>query len=480
MDAIAQISKYQFKTPIIRGFGYAIWLVFGLLSVIYFKERVAFMDGAFQLVNLINTEEFSIHHNRLTNPLTQIFAYIGIKLRFPLKYVMIGYSINFIVFHLIIYHIIIKWCKNDFLGLVQIGFFTLFVTQSFYFLPPEFYQGMSILLLWTAILLQPSFQNKKWRFSLLCLLLIPIIFDHALLSAFTLFIWIFLWIHDYRLIGYHFFGLLAFIIFVYIIHDIYFTGWYDEARKGYFWRHWNQYYPHFERIPGNKIFLQRCWNTYYFFPLFLLGIIVGYLKSYFSKNTLIKHPLLKLILVLGFCFFYILINHINDPKTPYLFYSQVNYIGLAIPIMIPICFDFLPSIVHKKYTIYIIGIILLIRIITIIETSNTLKVRHAWMLDKIENNENNKIYMNRNEAPKEMLIQVWSVPEETLLLSSLKNPKSSASLLIKRSDYKYISALDSTNIFLRTHSAQPLDQLNPRYFNLGEDVYLMVKDLNSD
>jgi len=480
MEKVSPQKIYQYKSPSIRTYGYIVWFIFGVMSIVFYKERVAFMDGAFQLVDLINTEDFSIHHYRLTNPLTQIFAYLGVKLGLPLKYIMIGYSVNFILFHFIIYHLIIRWCKNDFLGLVQVGFFSIFVTQSFYFLPPEFYQGMSILLLWTAILLQPSFKETKWRTPLLCLLLIPIIFDHALLSIFTAFIWAFLWLHDKKIRNSQFYGLLVFMVAVYMVHDLYFTSWYDVARKGHFWRHWHEYFPHFEDIPVNKTFFRRCLDTYYLFPILLISIIAGYIKAYFSKVSHIKSPILKLVLSIGFIFFYILINHINDPKTQYLFYSQVNYIGLTIPLMIPICFDFLPRLSRKKYIIYTIGIILLIRFGTIIQTSEIFKLRHNWMLSVIEFNDSQKNYIDRGDSPKDMLIQVWTAPEETLLLTSIQGPDNSASLLIKRSDYKYLSELDSANMFMRTHSAQPYKEMNFEYFNLGDEYYKEALSLPVD
>ncbi len=153
---------------------------------------------------------------------------------------------------------------------------------------------------------------------------------------------------------------------------------------------------------------------------------------------------------------------------------------MTIPLLIPICFDFLPRIAHKKIVIYSIGIILLIRVVTIIHTSHIFEDRHDWMLTTIENNDSKKSYINRGDAPNEMLIQVWTAPEETLLLTSLNGPNESASLLIKRSDYKYMSELDSTDMFMRTHSAQPFDELNSRYFNLGNDSYKEATDLSSE
>lgn len=471
MDFSTSTNKYKYSNTAIKDFGYIVWIIFACLSIYFYKERAAFMDGAFQLVNLINTSDFSIHHYRITNPLTQLFAWICVKFKLPLKCIMIGYSFNFVLFHLIIYHLIVKWCKNHYLGLVQVGFFTIFVTQSFYFVPPEFYQGMSILLLWTAILIQPSFNKKNWKYPVLILLLIPIIFDHALLSIFFLFIWIFLVLSEPKHRTLPFVFLLVAMVIIYFIHDLYFTGWYDEARKGHFWRHWNEYFPNFFDMPAHRIFFSRCLDTYYLFPISLFAIIIGYIRAYWVKDSRINLPILKLVLILGFCFFYLMINHINDPNTPFLFYSEVNYIGLAIPLMMSICFDFLPTLTQKKWIVYLITFILLIRVITIIQASEPLIDRHEWMLQLISENKEQKLYVKGSEVPKGLLLQTWAVPEETLLLTSLNGVNTAASLLIKRYDYKYNKALDSTGVFLRSHSVQSITELNNTYFNLGNEKY---------
>ena len=467
----SSVSNFKYKLPHFRIAGYLIWVVFALLSIVFYKERAAFMDGAFQLVNLINTGEFSTHHFRITNPLTQILAWLAVKFNMPLNYVMMGYSLNFVLFHIVIYHLIVNWCGNDRMGLVQIGFFTLFSTQTFYFLTPEFYQGMSILCLWTAIFLQNKFDQTKWKLPLLCALLVPIIFDHALLSLFCFFIMIFLWLHDKNNRSKQFYALVVVLVLIYVIHDMYFIDWYDEARRGYFWKHWNQYYPNFETIPGNKIFFKKCLNIYYLFPMLIVAISSFYIYKRIVRDERVNFSILKLLLVIGFCFFYLLVNHINDPKTEYLFYSEVNYLGLAIPLMMAIAFDILPNVGKQRIAFYLIAFILLSRVITIIGVSETLESRHAWMLSTIDQTNSKKVYLPRSKSPTQKLIQVWSIPEETLLLTSLENPENSSSLLVNRSDYKYIDKVDSTHYFLRTHSAQLIEDLNFRYFKLGNGWY---------
>jgi len=333
-------SSYQFSSPYFRWLGYAVWFVMAVLAVVFYKERATFMDGGFQLVELINNGEFGIYHHRLTNPLTQFMAFIAIKMNLSLKIVMIAYSLNFILFFAIIYHFITSWCKNDYLAWTQIAFFTLLATDSFYFLTPEFYQGMSLLLLWFAMILRFDF-NKKWLFAALLLLLIPIIFDHLLLSAFFAFLWCFFYLHEAKLRRLEYWLLAASMIAIFVIHQEFFTSWYDAMKTKGFRTNLETHLSSLQNIPAHLIFLKKCVTTYYLFPIALSVLIFGYL-SHFIKSTKSNierfYPLLKLTLVLGFCLSYLLIIHIGDPNTPYIFYAEVNYIGLAIPICIALQF----------------------------------------------------------------------------------------------------------------------------------------------
>jgi hypothetical protein len=262
---------------------------------------------------------------------------------------------------------------------------------------------------------------------------------------------------------------------VYVVHEKYFLGWYDVARKEHFWRHWDKYFPHFENIPGHILFLQRCIDTYYFFPILLFVVLSLYVSAIFNKTTNIKAPLWKLGLIVGFCFSYLLLNHINDPNTPFLFYSEVNYMGLAIPLLIPLGFDFLPKISSLKLLGYVTGIVVLIRLITIYNASDELKMRHAWMTKMMHNSSVKKNYIQSNSTIRDLLIQTWSVPEESLLLSSLPNKTNSSTILVMRSDYKYKAEIDSFHLFLRSYSVQPLIELNNKYFNLENGLYEEVK-----
>jgi len=437
------------------------------------------MDGGFQLFDLINTGHPSIHHYRLSNPLTQLLPLVGVALGLPLKLVMMLYSINFIAFQAALYLLIVRWCKNDFLGLVQVMFFTMMVTQSFYFLTPEFYQGMSILILWFAIVLRFSMSRYKWVLPVLALMIIPIIFDHALLAVFFLLIWMFLWFHDSSVRTKEYYWLLAWTAIVYVMKSKYLVSWYDQDRQKHFWNHLDKYGDQLHKIPAHQQFAEQCMSIYYWFPILLLIITATYINQAIQKESKLRFPLLKLGLVIGFCFCYLMVNHINDPKIPFIHYSQVNYIGLMIPLglavsldLIPLALGSVPSSTRIRVILVAVLLILVSRLIIIAATHQVLEDRQDWIVERLAKSDRTKQIAKTKNVPKEKLIQIWSIPEESMLLTALDGPDEVKTLTVVTSVKKYQQFLTSTDTIIRFYSEMPQSKLNTSYFNLPNETYL--------
>jgi hypothetical protein len=184
-------------------------------------------------------------------------------------------------------------------------------------------------------------------------------------------------------------------------------------------------------------------------------------------------PLLKLALILGFCFCYLLVIHIGDPETPYIFYAEVNYIGLAIPISIALLFDFVPRIAKQNVLLPVFVIIAIIRIGTISLTHNKFESRHDWMRHELHNSNSNKLIIKAEDAPQDIYIQDWSIPYESLLITALEGPDKAGSLLIATEEKQYKDFLDREDLHLEVMRQTEMYKLNKKYFDLGEGKYLV-------
>ena len=420
-------ATYQFSTPHIRNIGYVTWLILLLFSIIFYKERATFMDGGFQLVEIINEKSFKIYHNRPTHPFTQILALIAIYLKLPLKWVMMAFSINFILFFAGVYHLIVRYFKNDYLGWVQIFFFTLLVLDRFYFLTSELFQGMSLLCLWFAIILR--FPDFKKNGVLLCLmiLLIPIIFNHKLLAAFFLFFWAFFFLQTPDLRKFKYFLLLIWMFIIALVRSRFFTNWYEKGKKVEFWDNFDQYYPNLHLIPAHQKFAAKVVEIYYFYPIFLVTLVVVYLLAALKKlpNWQIKTPMLKLILILAANIGYILMAHIGNPETKYRFYSELIFMAVSVLVAMPLVFDFFSKFKNTKLVTACFSLIILSRLIIIANNHQTFENRNNWYLQQLKQGESlhtNRLILQEEFVPMDILLMTWAAPHETLLLSAMECP----------------------------------------------------------
>lgn len=489
MSEVTPKFPYRFESPWFRRAGYAAWLLLTVYAVIFYQERATFMDGGFQLFELINSEDFGIYHYRLSNPVTQIFAWLAVKAGLPLKAVMLLYSLNFVVFFAFIYHLLVRWCKNDYLALTQVGFFTLLTSESFYFLTPEFYQGMSLLLLLFGLLLRYDLRKHKLLLPGLLLLLVPIIFDHLLLSAFFLFLWSFFWLDraDFRR-RWEYYVLLVGMFGVYYLSDEVFISWYDAMKKDNFHHQFATWKTQLWAIPAHSIFLEKCKTIYKFFPALLLVVTYGYFAQLYKKegrgdlvfpgklhvitpflNRI--YPLLKWSLAVGFCFAYLLINHISDPTTDYLYYSEVNYIGLTVPLLVALFFDLAPRFSKQKLLLYFVVIALLHAGLQIGLRSRKFIRRHAKIIETLEKSPSDRVIVRGANDPKSYYIQNWSMPYESLLITAAVHPDSAQTLLIADNAEQYRDFLDREDLFLEVMRQSPIENLHKRYFRLGEGRY---------
>ena len=471
-------AEYQFSNPNIRKLGYLVWLVLLIFSVIFYKERAVFLDGAFQICKMINEGQFKIYHYRLTNPLTQILALAAIYLKLPLKIVLLAYSINFILLFGLIYHAIVRWCKNDYLGWVLIFFFTLTVLDSFYFLPPELYQGAAFMLLWFALLLRDPLMEKRWTFPILLLLLIPILSDSRLTPVYFLFSAGFFWLKHPTRWNAKFYAVIVFFFICMFIHSSYFVSSYDVGKMNTFHENLEQYKSQLWAIPAHHKFISKCFKIYYCYPI-LLGIIsIGYLIAAFRKSLTINFPILKLLAVLGANAFFILALHIGSPNTTYRFYAEVNYLPLIIMVGIPFVFDFASKVKKENWVLGIFAIIMLIRLTTIANNHQRFEDRHNWYLSQMQKateQSTNRSAIYTGNTPKHTVIQTWASAHETLLLSSLQGPKHAKTFLVYE-DGSLVDKhkMDST-AFIIFDKRIPIEDLNPAYFQLGEGLYWIRK-----
>lgn len=475
------IQKYQFQSPLFRNLGYLIWGVLLIFSVLFYQERSIFIDSAFQLFELINTATFSIAQSRFSNVLTQILPVIAVKIGLPLKWVMMAYSINFILLFAFIYYLMVEVFKNDLLGWCQLLFFILLVHDGFYYVTPELYQGISLLLLCFAILLRfPAMDNLK-VIAIVAILAVTIIFAHKLTAVFVLLLWLFFGLQEEQLRHWKYVGLLVGFGVLAVLHGQFFTGWYDVVKQEDFWRYLNEYYPNYWDMPANAKFLYKMGKYYYFLPIGFISVVILYVVALFKKEWIV-HPFLKLGLILSCAFCYLFMIHVSSPNTNFRFYSEVNYLPLSLLISLPLLFDFIPKI-PKKYIYVVLGsfvVIAFLRLNVIFHNHQYFTNRLDWFdaqLAQCEQFNTNRLILNANDTDRKDYIMAWSSSHESMLLSALKGAKNTKTLLITNNTKHYMPHIKDKSAFLTWFKKTPVSELNKTYFDLEDGVYYVLNPL---
>src|SRR5436190_10258426 len=93
----------ELSTQKIGLIGTVTFLILGIMSLLFYKERVIVMDMAYYSFEIVRTGSFTMQNNRFGSILTQILPVIGVKLHLPLKTVLMLYSLNIALFPFIFF-----------------------------------------------------------------------------------------------------------------------------------------------------------------------------------------------------------------------------------------------------------------------------------------------------------------------------------------------------------------------------------------
>ena len=436
------------------------------------------MDAGFQLFNLINEEAVQIYHYRFVTAIPQIIPWALVKTGAPLWAVAMSFSASYILFFLSIYHMLVRYLKNDFLGWVLTGLFTFISLDTFYHMQSEFYLGLSLLLLSFGIILRWEnmetgkriLNQKKWALPLLALL-VTVGFSHKLSLIFFGFLWAFFWLKnkDMRRWWYWLFLFVFFIISA--IKSIYFTNWYEAAKQVDFQNNWNKYFPNFHTIPSNFVFLKRCVHYYYFLPILLFIVSVFYVwKKQWLKLTM------TWLGTIGF----VLLYNISDPPAAFRFYSEVTYLPLIIFVAVPLFFDILPYFEKIKWLPWALGFIMVFRLSAIAMNHEIFERKFTWIENKLAEGKahgTNRILIKSTDAPQDTLLMEWGVPFTAMHLSALENPSGAATVLVKPDFNWYEDKMERTDVFFSYfNKILEKGELNERYYNMEDGRYIFLEE----
>lgn len=440
--------------------GFLVFISLLILSILFYKERILFLDPAFQLSYMIRDGGFAIQVNRFVAIVTKIFPFIALKLSLPVTYVVLIYSMSFVIVNFIIFLLILRGLKNAKWALFLLLFNILMISHTFYWPAIELNQGIAVMILLFALIDKNSVLNYKLNLLVLVILVPTVIFSHPLIVIPFVFLSAFMYLFKRENLNIHNFYIVIILALVsFIINKLFFRNWYDDMNMSRL-TNFIDYFPNYFDIKSNRDFLKYVLSDYIVSFVLFISISVYYFY---------KKQILKLIFIWVFTICYIFLVNISFPEGVDHFFAESKYILLSIFIITPLVFDFY-DMLRVKYLFGILIVVIIIRLFHIVEVHDLYSARLDMLrniLKKTENFKNKKLILYEDDFPDDTLIMSWASAYEFWLLSAMK-PGQQRSILIDENPDRFDSLLNKNDVFLEEWRVYKYDLFPKEYFEFND------------
>ena len=441
-----------------------------LLSAIFFKERTLFADIAYQTFLMIQEGGLQVQVFRFGSAIVHILPYLAIKAHFSIAVILFLYSISFTLLYLGLYVLMVKWLKNDFLGLTLAFLFTLTVFDGFYWATSEFQQGLAFTLFFFAFLLRYPVLDT-WKQRIFVIILVPtLVFYHPLIFAVFFFLFLYFMVEEKGFRRKEMYWVAIYFIVIMVLKHLFAGNWYDSGKFTQFTKGLVDYFPNYFSMPVNKKFLINSLKYWYLFPVFFAGVMGWYIKQKKWRTGL---------LVLLSCLGYIALIHIGSPHATYRFYIEVSYMPLTIFVMLPFVSETLPKFTNKIIITFLI-IIFSFRLSVIANNYKPFAERLEWISTKIGEGQQKKegqlFVLQKTPEIEEKTIISWGVSYESILLTAMENPNNPSCLLILQKNGQYTEELQKDELLLTSFQKIVFEDLDEFYFPFGVGRYVFIKN----
>lgn len=413
--------------------GHLSLIVTAILAIVFYKERVFYLDPGQQLFEMINTGWFKVYVNRHSMMINQTLPLLAIKLGLPLKYIIITYSLSFVVIFYLCFLIAVYGFKNISAGL-GIAFAPILIRTAFGHSISEAWLGIAYSAVFYALLNYYHVWKIKGNLYvfLFYLLISTIIAINYFIHPITLFTLAFS-------VGFTYFNkkeyksnyiyIVALLVIVPYLYKFLFPGHVHEESFFAGIKMADQLLPKIDHLPVFQYWVHGFRKIYIMAVILVFSVALNYWK---------KKKKAAYLFSLAFIPFYFIIACLA-------FYKGDGYFALESRIM-PIAFMaiivFVEAVKDKnKNYFYISGItvMLIFSYYDLCKQMNffqTPRIKlYEKLLSEVQQYPERKfyIYYTDKQGPP---VNSWGSAAETLMLSSLNGKENSRSIIFINSKTK--------------------------------------------
>jgi len=459
--------------------GHLIFLLLGLLSLIWYKERTTTMDSAFYIFQIIQAQDFDIVNGRWGSAPTQVLPLIAVKLGYTLKTILKLYSVNLWLYQYAFFIVITHIVHQRWVGLMHALSLILFYRFSFYYAASEVHFAFAPTFLFFALISKIKKENElnlnRLLFVLATLCVIYISYTHLLFLIIALFLAGYVFISDSSARKSTYFYITFFLSVVWIIFKILSVkkGSYDAGKMPEI----TAFIETFKNLKSAQSyqFIKNFGYDHYKLPalIFLISCVAGfYYKKVFSTMATIAF-------LMAFSFLIIVTYRMGEGLV-----VQENYwILCGIPLGVLFTDNFLKQINAKLFTL--ISVLIVGYSIFCINKSRLLYHQKFDLINRIASNARNigrnKLIVNRENISNQLFVTDWVTAVESIVYTSIENPDSAIALYVTPDINQFDAALGDNPDKLLTVSFAPLwyDQhsLPKKYFNIKKQTYFKMNSV---
>jgi len=447
-----------------------------VLSLIFYQERILYNDTAASLWDIFRKNSLNVTTNRFVSIFSQFLPLIAYKLGASLKVVMILYSLNFILVPILLSLISIKCFKETNTAWSILLFCVIMSKNLFYYPVSEFRMGLCFLLFYAGYFQYTLYkeQSGSVSFGLISLFFIPVIvFSHPL-SVLVFSAWLF-WQVFLNGKFTHKISLVAILIAIsYATKKIFFYVQYDADKTKGLENFKNLNLTHLFDVGLGGQFISAVKNDYFLIPFLIIILAVVFIRL-----KKIKAFIVFLCILLSF----VMLIAVSFKNEPYNYYIEHMYqpfsffIALAVGRYFKEAFD-------KKLTIPVLAVVFIISVNKIYYGHNFYSKRLQWFracFEVMETKNIKKTVVGLDRIDGWSIHGNWLTWLETLMLSSLDNPKDAKTITIVWNEDSTRKLIHHKYGFINVSlDITPVSEVPSRYFKIGNAPYTILSDVFGD
>ena len=447
--------------------GHLPFLILIWLALWFAEERVLLTDSAYQLFHDINTSGILINDHRFSMVLSQLLPWVLIKLHVPLRWVIVAYSLSFI---LIAYgcYLLTAYALKDWKMAVLMLFGLLGMRATFFHCISETFQLMFFAPMLYALICHDGRMVFYWVALILWSLIT--FFIHPIAAFFIVFIIGFRWIDQKRLDIPTIVVSIVLVVCI-ILKVLIGQSGHDESfmPTGETLRYSLSHFFHLNSIG----FFYIHFVDYYLFPLLLWVVtLIGYLRTRcWWKLAFVG------LFVLAFFAMSVIVYWQGDGPIG----MERTYLPLFFFIGLAFFRDELPRLKAWRGQLFygLFAVLLIVSMVRVVTSTRPYANRLAEIskiAQQARQENQHKLVVTRSTAERIFPINIWGLALESMLYTARDGAGETVTIYMEEDDFDRSDRklYDNPEVYLSVNwwKRWEVTKLNPYYFHLPEQGYM--------